>query len=398
MFEAAQKDWHEVEPAIFGTLLEQALDPAERKRLGAHYTPRAYVERLVVATVIEPLREDWRNVQAAAETKRAAGDLKPRRAEVNVVPRQAVRDARARSRLRHRQLPLCVAGIDETAGRRSAGGVGRSWRQEPCADSDGTPWTPTSFSGWRSTRAPRPSPNWCCGSAISMALPHQGRHSSEPILHKFKNIEVKNAVLTWDGILCQRRGGKSIPTRRRPTWPMAEFIVGNPPFIGGKDIRGRLGDAYAEALWAAHTHMNQSADFVMYWWDRAADLLTAKGTALRRFGLVTTNSVTQSSQRRVMKSRLEGKHPISLVMAIPDHPWTKATPDAAAVRIAMTVGEQGERNGTLREVIHEEGLDTDQPEIEFRDREGHINSDLTVGADVTSAVELRATRGYVAPA
>jgi restriction-modification enzyme MmeI-like protein len=74
LFEAAQKDWHEVEPAIFGTLLEQALDPVDRKRLGAHYTPRAYVERLVVATIIEPLREDWRNVQAAAETKRAAGD------------------------------------------------------------------------------------------------------------------------------------------------------------------------------------------------------------------------------------------------------------------------------------------------------------------------------------
>ena len=74
LYEAAQKDWHEVEPAIFGTLLEQALDPSERRRLGAHYTPRAYVERLVVATIIEPLREDWRNVQVTAETKRAAGD------------------------------------------------------------------------------------------------------------------------------------------------------------------------------------------------------------------------------------------------------------------------------------------------------------------------------------
>src|SRR4051812_382883 len=59
-----------------GTLLEQALDPNERRRLGAHYTPRAYVERLVVATIIEPLREDWRNVQAAAENLRASGDPK----------------------------------------------------------------------------------------------------------------------------------------------------------------------------------------------------------------------------------------------------------------------------------------------------------------------------------
>ncbi|MFO7542570.1 MAG: type IIL restriction-modification enzyme MmeI [Thiobacillus sp.] len=63
---AAKQDWKHVEPAIFGTLIERALDPAERHSLGAHFTPRAYVERLVLPTVIEPLRNQWANVQAAA--------------------------------------------------------------------------------------------------------------------------------------------------------------------------------------------------------------------------------------------------------------------------------------------------------------------------------------------
>ena len=63
---AARANWREVEPAIFGTLLERALDPTERHALGAHYTPRAYVERLVLPTVVEPLRADWANAQAAA--------------------------------------------------------------------------------------------------------------------------------------------------------------------------------------------------------------------------------------------------------------------------------------------------------------------------------------------
>ncbi|RXM22100.1 hypothetical protein EO238_25600, partial [Citrobacter sp. AAK_AS5] len=40
---ASRADWTQVEPAIFGTLLERALDPAERHSLGAHYTPRPYV-------------------------------------------------------------------------------------------------------------------------------------------------------------------------------------------------------------------------------------------------------------------------------------------------------------------------------------------------------------------
>ena len=63
---AAESDWREVEPAIFGTLLERALDPDERHRLGAHYTPRAYVERLVLPTIIEPLRDEWKYAHAAA--------------------------------------------------------------------------------------------------------------------------------------------------------------------------------------------------------------------------------------------------------------------------------------------------------------------------------------------
>jgi type II restriction/modification system DNA methylase subunit YeeA len=66
LIEAATANWRDVEPAIFGTLLERALDPRERHKLGAHYTPRAYVERLVNPTVIEPLREQWKAVQVAA--------------------------------------------------------------------------------------------------------------------------------------------------------------------------------------------------------------------------------------------------------------------------------------------------------------------------------------------
>jgi hypothetical protein len=68
LIDASKADWRFVEPAIFGTLLERALDPRERHKLGAHFTPRAYVERLVMPTLIEPLREQWRTVQVIAET------------------------------------------------------------------------------------------------------------------------------------------------------------------------------------------------------------------------------------------------------------------------------------------------------------------------------------------
>ncbi len=70
---AAKSVWTEVDPAIFGTLLEQALDPAERKKLGAHYTPRAYVQRLVEVTVMEPLRADWQAALTKAEQAKDEG-------------------------------------------------------------------------------------------------------------------------------------------------------------------------------------------------------------------------------------------------------------------------------------------------------------------------------------
>ena len=83
LIDAADKDWTDVEPAIFGTLLERALNPRERHKLGAHYTPRAYVERLVLPTVIEPLRERWSNAQAAAVTLDRQGKVKEARAAVS---------------------------------------------------------------------------------------------------------------------------------------------------------------------------------------------------------------------------------------------------------------------------------------------------------------------------
>jgi hypothetical protein len=63
----------------------------------------------------------------------------------------------------------------------------------------------------------------------------------------------------------------------------------------------------------------------------------------------------------------------------------------------MTVGEAGSEDGSLREVTREFALDTDTPIIEFSEHKGIINSDLTVGVDITAAVPLKANEGVCAP-
>ena len=204
----------------------------------------------------------------------------------------------------------------------------------------------------------------------------------EPILRNFKNIKCRDALLLWsreelvrgpDRRLLTRWDGatrKSHPitgemvpnedarveiTRlinvQRAEWPKADFIIGNPPFIAGKDLRAVRGEGYAEALWSVYRQTPQAVDYVMYWWHRAGQEVSA-GRA-RRFGLITTNSLPQAFSRRVVQAHLEGVSGISLAFAIPNHPWVDAT-GSAAVRIAMTVGTKGrDRPGRLLEVRRE---------------------------------------------
>ena len=74
LIEASRRDWADVEPAIFGTLLENALDGRQRSELGAHFTPRSFVERLVLPTVMEPLRAEWDGAKAGAYEQEEKGD------------------------------------------------------------------------------------------------------------------------------------------------------------------------------------------------------------------------------------------------------------------------------------------------------------------------------------
>lgn len=446
---ASNSDWGDVEPAIFGTLLERALDPRERQLRGAHFTPRAYVERLVMPTIIEPLRDEWGNVLAAAITLEQTGKWKEAAEEVK----------RFHRRLCNVRVldPACGSGnflyVTLEHLKRLEGEVldalhGFGEKQGILEDA-GMTVDPHQLLGIeKNPRATAITDLVLWIGYLQWHFRTRGEaNPPEPVIRKFHNIECRDAVLDydaeevvkdegghtvtrWDGRTTKNNPltGEEVPDEqarvpvlqyvnaRRATWPEADFIIGNPPFIGNKRMRLVLGDGYVEALRRAHDDVPENVDYVMYWWNNAAQL--AKKRKLQRFGLITTNSITQPFNRQVVESHINGENPITLCFAVSDHPWVD-TADGANVRIAMTVAatsasrvvigsvmgksvwgefpeemviDEPKGSPSVGKVVNhqiESGNDSPGEDVEVRLRPVEtIHADLTGGANVAAAKRL----------
>ncbi|WP_407493984.1 class I SAM-dependent DNA methyltransferase [Pseudooceanicola sp. MF1-13] len=426
LIKAAEADWKQVEPAIFGTLLERALDKRQRHKLGAHYTPRAYVQRLVTPTVIEPLREDWKAVQAGVQRLTEDGKLD---------------DARALVREFHGKLcattvldPACGSGnflyVALEMMKRLEGEVTALMSDlddsRPLITVDPHQFLGIELNPWAANVAELVL--WI-GFLQWHFRTYGTAAPSEPVLRDFKNIRQGDAVLEWsertpridadgnpvtrwDGVTTMRHPvtGEEVPdpefrvqvfdyAKPKPTqWPQADFIVGNPPFIGGSKQKSDLGIGYVDALRKAYPNIPDSVDFVMYWWAKAAECAkkwnSKSRTGARRFGFISTNSLRQLRNRAIVEPYLrDPKDTLSILYAIPDHPWVDAL-FGAAVRISMTVGAKGRRSGSLETVVeetkdHSESLGR---RVDYAVETGRIFSNLRLGADVLEAGPLKSNQ------
>jgi hypothetical protein len=410
---AARADWTNVEPSIFGTLLTRALDPEERHRLGAEYTPRHFIERLVRPTVEEPVRERWTAVQVEVLQLRETGKAKDR--------------ARAEERLREflawmrglRVLdPACGSGnflyvtmhllkdIEYEAIQELSALTGKhELRMEEMG--------PQNFLGLEVKAWAREIAELVLWIGFHQYWRrHHHVQPPEPVLQDTGTLECRDAVLTWDAIVRDPLRDRLDPTPRirHPVthelvpdpsamlpylehrgasiapWPQADFIIGNPPYLGQARQRDVFGDGYVDALRAAYTTLPDSVDFVMYWWHRAAQAV-ASGATLRA-GLITTSSITQVWNRDAVASAIE--RGARVIWAIPDHPWVDES-GSADVRVAMTVLST-EAIAAVRFEVNAEGV------IVSEQRAPRLNADLTAHADVARAAQARlsANKGLAA--
>lgn len=425
LIEAAKADWRQVEPAIFGTLLERALDPKERSKLGAHYTPRAYVERLVGPTIMEPLREDWLGTRTAAMEAAEAGDREKARLLV-----EAFHTKLAQTRVLD---PACGTGnflyVAMARMKELEGEVLELLEElgdaQYLAELAGHTITPENFLGIEiNPRAAEIAQLvlWIGYLQWHFRVSGEERMPEPPVLRDVKTIQCRDAILEWDSreLIRDSRGipesrwdgetrkphpvtGKLVPDESsrvelykyvnpRPTkWPKADFIVGNPPFIGkGKRATDYLGRPYLNALKRSSV-VKISSDYAMQWWNKAA--VTVREARARRFGFITNNTISQIFNSRVIKRNFESRQPFSLIFAVSDHPWVDEK-GSAATRIAMTVGSRVDSIGRLLTVTDERGKpDT----IEFSEKIGKITSNLVIGSDAKASQALRSNSDLASP-
>ena len=356
LFDAAQQDWRNIEPSIFGTLFERALDASKRSQLGAHYTGANDIELVVEPVVMEPLHREWDTARQKADAligydnaaaRRILDDFRQRLAAVTVLD------------------PACGSGNFLYIALRSL----LDLEKEVIDFNDAQGWT---------EMHPMVKPNQMLGLEINPYAAELARTSlwigyiqwhyanglhygQSPILTPLDNIRNTDAILS-DG---------NIENPSETEWPAAEFIIGNPPFLGRGGLRNELGDAYTNSLYSVFNgRIPNASDLCCYWFEKARAMID-QGNA-KRAGLLATQGIRGKDNRKVLQNI---KKTGDIFMAYPDLEWTL---DGATVHISIVGFDDGSESGKT---------------YNGKMTTGKINSDLTVGPDTTSARILAENRG-----
>jgi len=336
--DASRLDWSQVEPAILGTLFERGLDPAKRGQLGAHYTDREKILLVVEPVVMAPLRRELEAMQARVEALLAGRAVTPltlegrRRANLPAWEREAEAAWRAfLDRLRAVRVldPACGSGNFLYVTLRLLKDLEQEaihWGAERLRISGEFPHVdPHNVLGIEINPYAKELASvsiWI--GHIQWMMDNGYGFPRDPVLQPLRNIEQRDAILAHDA------EGAPVPA----AWPEAEFIVGNPPFLGRARMRAALGDSYLNDLWRAWDGgVARTSDLVCYWHEAARRSVVEKRT--RRVGLLATQTIRGAGNRAVLKAiNTTG----AIFCAWSNQAWVV---DGANVRVAIICQDDG---------------------------------------------------------
>ncbi len=365
-------DWSHIAPAIFGTLFERSLDPARRSLIGAHYTSEEDILLLIEPVLVSPLQRRWEQVKqrilearAVERAEEAAQDSRQARLRVDL-PSEKLLGEWIEELTAVRVLdPACGSGnFLYLALRRMLDlwlEASRFAAEQGISMVVSKMVSPRQLFGIETEFYAHELASvvvWI--GFLQWKHEHAIREDREPILEKLSNIEHGDAILRYDA------DGKPY----EPEWPKADYIVGNPPFLGGKRLRRELGDPYVDDLFALYEgRVPHEVDLVTYWFSKS---FTEVQSHHARVGLLATQAIRAGSNRIVLNRIIVDG---SIFFAWSNREWTL---EGAAVRVSMIGFDDGS------ETIHE--LDG-----EFV---SSINADLSAGIDLTEADSLAENQGF----
>ena len=374
--EATRLDWSAIDPSIFGTLFERGLDPSKRSQLGAHFTSREDIEALVDAVVMQPLLREWAEAQQVVESLLTTG--KRRAGTGTGKPVSAAVRAKARAE--------ADGVIQQFLARLQSVKV-----LDPACGSGNFLYVALQRLKDLEKAVTIYSLEQGLGSFLPMVGPWQ-LYGIEvnPYAHDLAQMTVWIGWLQWirfngfgspqEPILRPMEGNfqcrdaifdLSDPVNpREPDWPKVDFVVGNPPFLGGNRIRQELGDVYVDSLFRHYAgRVPAFADLCCYWFEKARAHIE-KGLC-RRAGLLATQGIRGGANREVLK---RVKQTGDIFWAISDKDWVL---DGANVHVSLIAFDGGAEESRVldgRAVVR-------------------INPDLTAAGDITTATVLRENAG-----
>jgi type II restriction/modification system DNA methylase subunit YeeA len=368
---AAECDWSNVEPSIFGTLFERTLDPETRAPLGAHYTSREDIETLLKPVFEAPLRREWTAVRARAEVlfekvrKQAAAQAKPTRKASKA--RQEFDQGLEAFAHRLTQVkvldPACGSGNFLYVALHLLLDLEKEVRTY-AADRDTTlpqAVRPTQLLGLEKNEYAQQLAQEVIWIGFLQWIENNGeQYNRRPVLDPLDTIRRTDAILDL-----------SDPANpKEPDWPAAEFIVGNPPFLGGKMLRSNLGDEYVNAMFRVWSdRVRPEADLVVYWFEKARAMIEAG--RVKRAGLLATQGIRGGANRATL-ARI--KETGDIFFAVSDRDWVL---DGANVHISMVGFDDGTE--ARKELDGKSALT--------------INANLSANTDLTRAKLLPDTQG-----
>lgn len=377
--ENSEADWRKVDPSIFGTLFEGALDPKKRAQLGAHFTSEADIRLIVEPVLMQPLNREWDAIRDQAEPLMQTYLKKETpRSEQEARTKLVQLHDQMMNRLEQTRVldPACGSGNFLYVSLRLMKDLEGKVRKffEPL----GLPFrdvvTPRQLYGiekdefaaklahvvaWIGYLQWRYEDEGILHYKLPRRVDHP-RQLPHPIILDKNSPDEPDRIICADSIMRYDAEGKPY----EPEWPEVDVIVGNPPFLGGKKMRTELG-SYVDKLFTIYDgRVPHEADLVTYWFEKARANIAADKA--KRAGLLATNSIRGGANREVLK-RIKDSGDI--FMAWSDRDWVL---DGAAVRVSMVGFDRGQETRKM--------LDGKVA--------GTINPDLTSSADVTKAAQL----------